>query len=211
MHKLIISSILAFPFTLGIFQFIPADIDKRIIFIGAMCIYWIFVGTSILLVINGRLRSLSSVFQAKLTNTNLLIKILPFLPAFGVLFISFLPNVIHISAFNFILIVLVSLVNGFIEEVYWRGLYLQKFADNFLIGFVVSSILFGAWHISLWYLDGITYHDGFLSLIGGALAMGFLWSYVSRKLKSIRLCIYAHILVNILAFTGLFVENQRYF
>ena len=85
---------------------------------------------------------------------------------------------------------------------------LKEFENSFFFGFVVSSVLFGMWHISLWYLKGITYHGGFAALVGGAFAMGLLWSYSARKLKNITLCIYAHILVNIFAFTGLFVDNN---
>ena len=119
-----------------------------------------------------------------------------------------MPNTLNITMINFIIIIFVSIINGVIEELYWRGIYLKEFENNIFIGLFLSSILFGTWHISLWYLKGIIYHGGFMSLVGGAFLMGLLWSFSSRKLKNINYCICVHILVNIFAFTGLFVENK---
>ncbi|MCK5065185.1 MAG: CPBP family intramembrane metalloprotease, partial [Candidatus Fermentibacteraceae bacterium] len=90
----------------------------------------------------------------------------------------------------------------------WRGLYLKEFGNNIVIGLYLSTLLFGVWHFSLWFVEGIEYSGGLLALVGGAYLMGLLWSYSSRKIGNIRMCIVGHVFVNVFAFTGLFVDNS---
>ena len=203
--KLIITSVLVFPITLLIYHLFPAHLSKMSTFILGMGIYWIFIGLSILFIM-GQLKDISQIFK-KEKKGEIFWNALAFLPVFGVFFICFLPGIQHISMQRWIIIIIIATVNGFLEETFWRGLYLIKFENNRLVRFLLSPVLFGLWHISLWHLKDITYVGGFMALVGGALAMGFIWSFVSGKLKNIRTCIYAHILTNIFAFTGLFAEN----
>jgi membrane protease YdiL (CAAX protease family) len=100
-----------------------------------------------------------------------------------------------------------AVINGFVEEFFWRGMYLLQFRKSVVIGMVVAPLLFAAYHIALWYVKGITYQGGIFALVGGAYVMGLLWSWVSRKTGTIFSVTIAHILVNVFAFTGLFVEN----
>jgi membrane protease YdiL (CAAX protease family) len=130
------------------------------------------------------------------------------LPVPGIFFISFFPNAGRLSLQTGILVLVVAILNGSIEEMYWRGLYLKEYGNSLLIGIILSTFLFATWHFSLWYAKGIEYQGGLLALVGGALIMGLLWSFISRKVKSIKICIIAHIIVNIFAFTGLFVGNS---
>jgi membrane protease YdiL (CAAX protease family) len=111
-----------------------------------------------------------------------------------------------------LIILAVSIFNGSIEEVYWRGLYIKIFKENRYLILIVSPLLFALMHGSFLAIKGVTYQGGIFALIGGALFMGVLWSYVSLKLESLRYGIAGHILVNVLAFTGLFAENDfRFF
>ena len=205
---LLASSILVFPLTWMLFRYLPQTMQGNRLFTAAMGIYWILILIPTLLITKGRLTTLVPILTGSITGQPAWLRLLPFLPTASVLFISFLPNVSRITLQQMITVTGIAFINGNLEEIYWRGLYLKEFANNFWIGFITSSLLFGAWHISLWTLNGVTYHGGFASLVGGALAMGILWSFVSRRMKSIRICIFAHILVNILAFTGLFVQNS---
>jgi membrane protease YdiL (CAAX protease family) len=100
-----------------------------------------------------------------------------------------------------------AVLNGSIEEFYWRGLYLLEYRDNVPIGFFLSTLLFGAWHFSVWSARGIVYKDGIVALIGGAYVMGLLWAWVARSQGNIRAVVFAHVLVNLFAFTSLFVDN----
>ncbi len=140
-----------------------------------------------------------------------LFKIAAFLPAIGAFFAAFLPNVESLALTTGLIIVVISIINGTLEEIYWRGLYLREHKGNRYLILIVSPLLFSLIHISFLTIKGMTYQGGVFALVGGALLMGLLWSYVSFKLNDIRYCIVGHVLVNIFAFTGLFVENGLQF
>jgi membrane protease YdiL (CAAX protease family) len=130
-----------------------------------------------------------------------------FLPAVGLFFVSFLPNAARLTLSTGMLLVLMTVLNGSIEELYWRGLYLIEYPNSNRIGFLFSWLLFGAWHVSLWFARGILFRDGFLALVGGAYGLGLLWTWSARSSGNLRTVIPAHILTNLFAFTVLFVDN----
>jgi membrane protease YdiL (CAAX protease family) len=122
-----------------------------------------------------------------------------------------LPNIGSLTLTTGLIILVLSIINGTIEEIYWRGLYLRKYKEKPYIILIVSTLLFALMHLSFLAIEGMTYKGGVFALVGGALVMGLLWSYISLKLNTIRYCIAGHIFVNIFAFTGLFVENDLQF
>ncbi len=130
-----------------------------------------------------------------------------FIPVYVVFFIAFLPNVASLGARLSFLVVATAAANASVEELYWRGLYLREFGDNALIGLWIATALFGGWHVSLYLIEGITFRGGFGALVGGAAAMGLLWSYVSRRLGNVAATTLAHVLVNAFTFTQLYVDN----
>jgi membrane protease YdiL (CAAX protease family) len=130
-----------------------------------------------------------------------------FIPVLGVFFVSFLPNAAALTLSTGALLIFTVVLNGIIEELYWRGLYLLEYPNNARIGFVLSTILFGAWHISLWFARGVVYKEGFIALVGGALGLGLLWAWVARTNGNLRAVVPAHILTNLFALTALFVDN----
>lgn len=205
-YILIISSTLAFPVTFIIFSIFPEKLSSMIVYIMGMGVYWMYISSFIILLLKDDFRAFRKVIKNEFPSS-LWIKTIPFLPVLGVLFISFLPNIRHIAIDRFLIVVFIAMISGSLEEIYWRGLYLMEFPKSTIFGFLIPSVLFGMWHISLWFLKGIVYHGGFGALVGGAFIMGILWSWSSRKLRQIRFGIYAHIIVNIFAFTGLFVDN----
>jgi hypothetical protein len=85
------------------------------------------------------------------------------------------------------------------------GVFFVSFLPN--VGFFLSLLLFGAWHISLWFARGILYKDGFLALVGGAYGLGLIWTWVARSNGNLRAVVPSHILVNLFAMTALFVSN----
>ena len=171
-------------------------------------IYWIYcLLFSILLLKRGE-RKLSSLFKSRPdSNKGLLYSITALIPAAGVFFIQFLPYISLLNRGIILLIIFNSLFNGFIEELYWRGLYLLEFRDSSFFGFWLSTILFGAWHIALYTIVSINF-GGFIPLVGGALIMGLIWGLCARKTGSILFPVLGHITVNLFAFTGLYIENS---
>jgi membrane protease YdiL (CAAX protease family) len=130
-----------------------------------------------------------------------------FLPAFGTFFVAFLPNAAMLTFSTGVLLVLTAVINGSVEELYWRGLYLVEYPSDTRTGFIFSWLLFGAWHISLWFSRGVIFADGFFALVGGAFGLGLLWTWSARSSGNLRTVIPAHILTNLFAFTALFVDN----
>ena len=206
---LLISSFIVFPFTLVVFRMATTILGPKWGYLFGFGVYWAYALSITWILTTKEKRYLSSILR---TNSKIKYRLLfnaaALLPVPGVFFISFLPNASHLSLQTGILVLVVAILNGLIEEIYWRGLYLKEYGSSLLIGFILSTLLFTTWHFSLWYAKGIEYQGGLLALVGGAFIMGLLWSFISRKVKSIKICIIAHIIVNIFAFTGLFVENS---
>jgi membrane protease YdiL (CAAX protease family) len=131
-----------------------------------------------------------------------------FIPVLPTIFISVLyPNVSKLTLSTAALVIFTSVVNGPIEEFYWRGLYLLEYRDNKWIGFFLSTLLFGAWHFAVWFAKGMHYNGGVLPLVGGAYFLGILWMWVTRSMGNVRAAVFAHMLINLFALAGLFVEN----
>ena len=206
---LITSSVLVLPFNLFIFSIASANFRAGSVFLLGCILYWLYISLIILLLHKEDSPSLMKMVSPNAESRYaVILKAAVFLPAIGAFFVVFLPNIESVNLKTGLIILGISIVNGTIEEVYWRGLYIKIFKENRYLILIVSPLLFTLMHGSFLAIKGVTYHGGISALVGGALFMGFLWSYVSLKLNSIRYCIAAHILVNILAFTGLFVENN---
>ncbi len=202
------SSVLLIPFTLVAFQITTRLWGPRFGFLIGLGLYWGYT-----LIVTGWLSRGSEGYLRELfklgawTRPRILCYSLCFIPTFGVFFIAFVPTVASITQQILLLAVVTAAINGFVEELYWRGLYLREFRDDARIGLWLATGLFGAWHISLFLIDGITYHGGFGALVGGATVMGLLWSYASRRTGNIVANSLAHVLVNLFAFTGLYINN----
>lgn len=105
------------------------------------------------------------------------------------------------------LALLFSLINGVLEELFWRGLYNTLFRNSFWFGFVYPTIFFGCWHVAPYLIKSVSFEGGALSFVGGAFFMGTLWGWAVWKSKSIFFTTYAHVCTNFFAFTGFIYVN----
>jgi hypothetical protein len=210
---LIISSILVLPFNLFVFGTASTNYGAGIVFLLGCIFYWLYILLTVLLLKKDDFLNFSKMLSSNHAfQYARLLKTAAFLPAIGAFFVGFLPNFGHITLKTGLIILGVSVINGTIEEIYWRGLYLKVFRQNRYFILIVSPLLFALMHGSFLAIEGIIYEGGALALVGGALFMGLLWSYVSFRSDRIDYCIAGHVFVNIFAFTGLFVENNiRFF
>ena len=71
-----------------------------------------------------------------------------------------------------------------------------------------SGGLFTLWHVPLALSAGIIFDGGALALIGGAGALGLLWSWIAWRTGSVFWTSIAHVLTNVLTFWVLFNANQ---
>lgn len=134
------------------------------------------------------------------------IALLAFVPAVLTFFAAFLPVASRAHVTALLVVAAVALVNGSVEEVFWRGLVLAR-PDESPRRIVASQVLFTVFHFAFLFLP-VSYHGGAAALVGGAAFMGALWLAVTRYGGSLLFVIAAHVLTNFFAFTQLFTENE---
>lgn len=133
--------------------------------------------------------------------------VLTWSPPIAIFFAVFLIAAPQLPVIALIAILVVSIVNGVTEEVFWRGSFFATFRDDIKIAYLYSALLFAAWHIALALIPGVEYEGGAMALIGGAAAMGFAWGWVVWRTGEMRSVTIAHVLTNIFAFSGLMLVN----
>ncbi len=98
-----------------------------------------------------------------------------------------------------VLAMAMGLVNGFSEEFFWRGAFLEQGRGN--IPFQVLGVgLFTAWHVPLAFAHGIIFPGGALALVGGAMCLGAFWSVIAVRTDRIGWPIVSHVLTNCIVF-----------
>lgn len=179
-------------------------------YIIGFCIYWFIFCIPVSLYLSHGFGYIRGIYFQKSNlpiATKLIYYVLAFIPCLGTLFAVFI-EIAPKAGFKVLLLALgFALINGTIEEMFWRGLFNKVFTKNIFLSFVFPSIFFGIWHIALFMAKGITYQGGFSSLVGGAFIMGLLWGFIAYKTKSIKIVTIAHVIVNFTAFTGLIYQN----
>jgi membrane protease YdiL (CAAX protease family) len=205
---LLVSSVVLLPFTFLLFQLTTAFLGPKWGYVTGFLGYWSYCLLTAWFLSGSDWSYFKDMWNQQHRGKHLKwIALAAFIPALGTFFVSFLPNVVKLTLSTSALLLFMAVLNGSIEELYWRGLYLLEYPDNTAIGFILSWLLFGAWHISLWFARGVIYEDGFLALVGGAYGLGLIWTWVARSNKNLRAVVPAHILANLFAFTALFVDN----
>ncbi len=121
--------------------------------------------------------------------------------------VSFVPNTSILSQGGMYLALLMAGINAPLEEMAWRGGFLATFRTRPRLGFWLSWLLFSAWHVPLLFSVGIAFDGGALALIGGAAALGLLWTWIAWRTGSVFYTGLAHFLTNVFAFWVLFDRN----
>lgn len=112
----------------------------------------------------------------------------------------------QVPAIAIALALLFGLVNGTLEEFFWRGAYLSQGRGD--ARFQLLGVgLFTLWHVPLALAHGVTYQGGSLALIGGALGLGLFWSFIAYRTNHIGWPVVSHALTNAIAFIGLIAAN----
>jgi hypothetical protein len=202
-----ISQMVAPAFGLIVFSMIGRSAPPLAAFVFAMLAYWAYLAivTTVVVIkdrsLAKRLRALLGPSRAPLFGA------LAFVPIGGAFFVAFLPIVGALKATTLLVAAAIGVVNGALEEVYWRGVTLASVEGRGKwIRYVAAATLFTIFHFAFLQL-GLDYQGGALALVGGAGVMGALWTLVAVKTESVRPSIVAHQLVNTLAFSSLFTNN----
>ena len=121
--------------------------------------------------------------------------------------VTVVPNTSLLTTHGVMLAAVIGLVNAPLEETAWRGGFMTAFAERPLLGFWLGWALFTAWHIPLALSHGIVFDGGWLSLVGGAAALGLVWSWIAWRTGSVFWVTIAHVLTNVLTFWVFFDRN----
>lgn len=133
--------------------------------------------------------------------------ILSFVPVVATFTVAFLPQVSLYSGQLMMIVIAYAILNGTLEELFWRYTYNNIFSKDMMLSYIWPTINFTCWHFSLLLVDGMTYTGGALALVGGAGVMGIIWGLMMYKTHNIKVAILSHIGVNFCAFSQLVYEN----
>ncbi len=185
-------------------------LGKTIGYIASFCVYWFVFCIPISVFVMGGVKELRTVYSMKsemrkVTRTGYYF--LALIPCIAVFFAAFIKVAPLITIQILSTAMFFALINGTIEELFWRGVYIKIFNNRMSLAYIYPAIFFGVWHIGLYLAKGIHYQGGLISLVGGASFMGWLWGWVAYKTKAIKIISIVHIMVNFFAFTALIYEN----
>ncbi len=195
----------------GFSVFIGNTGNKALAYILTSLVYWCVFCLPLSFYFLGGYGAVRNVYAKPVSQTpakaRRVLNLLAFMPCLGTLFAVFIPNIAALPIQALGLALLYAVLNGAIEELFWRGVFIKIFPEDILKGYLLPTIFFGLWHIALYTLKGMRYQDGFAALVGGATLMGALWGWVAYRTKSIRTVTAAHIVANFFAFSGMIYEN----
>ena len=104
-----------------------------------------------------------------------------------------------------ILVTIAALLNGTMEELFWRGTLLRDDAD--VSAQALQLVLFTGWHIALLFAHGVEVTGGAFGLFGGAAVGGALWTYTRMQTGTAGFGALSHVGLNLFAFAGVAAQN----
>jgi len=90
-----------------------------------------------------------------------------------------------------------AVVNGTLEEVFWRGVFARRFPSNPWLGMMYPAVLFSLWQLVPWAVFPTLLHVPAFIVLGVALPVGLLYNWVAWRTGSIHLTVLSHVLTNL--------------
>ena len=95
-------------------------------------------------------------------------------------------------------------INGFCEEILWRGLYIKSFPDNFWMAILFPAIGFALWH----FVPLHVFSDGNkFRFVLSTLFLGLAYGWISYRTGSTKWTTISHSLNGILALSGMLAPS----
>ena len=195
---LMLSPIVLLASMYGVFRGMTAAFGTQPGFVAAFLVYWAVWGVAVPLWFVGR-DGFADLFRpaqrrsAPFTILAVLALALPVLAGFLFVFPS-----LYYSADRLLLVFAVyAIVNGMLEEVYWRGLFVRAFPRDQLLGFLYPAAMFGAWHLVVLSMSGLWPPVAPLYAFILAASLGLLYAWVVNRTGSIRWAAASHVLLNL--------------
>ena len=104
-----------------------------------------------------------------------------------------------------------ALINGVLEEVLWRGVYVSIFPGQWLWGVIYPAIGFGLWHLSPQSIFPHTGSGGKFGFAFSAIFLGLAFGWVAMSTGTILWVSAAHVLMDFAGMGGREYLDKREF
>ena len=163
----------------------------RIGWILGLMIYWLLWGMVYPISVAGR-ESIRAMIKPQKPDITLILLVL--FPLIMAVVFKYIPGGMHYDKpdkWILMLLIFSAFGNGFFEEIFWRGVYMQLFPRNIFYRIVWPSIWFGLWHYVPGSLNPSEGHV--MGLMIGALFLGFYSGFLAWKTNSLWWSILTHV------------------
>jgi uncharacterized protein len=109
------------------------------------------------------------------------------------LFFAFLPRLDRINMPILIGSLLLGVIIGVTEEIFWRGLFIRFFPNRTWLNVIYPSLLFGIWHVAPLAVRPSSMPGGVYSFVFYAVILGVSYALAARRTNSIAWCTISHI------------------
>lgn len=103
-----------------------------------------------------------------------------------------------------VLVAMLALINGTLEEIFWRGALLPAPDRE---GVIVGWVLYVAWHLVFVFAQGVEMLGGAAFLLLGAAVMGAIWMALRLNTGTLGPAIASHVAFNLFLFADLAARN----
>ncbi len=188
-----------------LFPMLTEQLGKATGFVVSNLAYWLFCVIPAVVIFKGT-RKLKEMYTLNFSKHKIY-TFLAFLPAVVTAMVSFVPIIGKAGIVTVLTAVPIAIVNGTVEELFWRGTYNKAFG-RFVFAFLYPTIMFTAWHVALTFSKGIEYKGGDFILLAGAAITGILYGLTCYKTKSLGIITLSHILTNFFGYCGMLYDNR---
>jgi len=112
----------------------------------------------------------------------------------------YFPGFIKAPLLLIIIAIPVAIINGTLEEILWRGLYIKAFPQKLFPGFIYPALGFALWHMSPQLI--FPAESGIFTFVGSAFLLGLGYGWIVYKTSSIKWTALSHSVNGIIALGG---------
>lgn len=194
-----------------LFSALPELLGRRRGYFAAFCVYWIAFGIGLPVFTAGLGPLLSTLVPRPLPGGVLGIALAlllvgpPAVAAFGM----FRPRLPEATPAILAASAGIALVNGFAEELLWRGAFIKVFPADPILAVLLPAIGFGVWHLAPQIVLPVRNRGGVVAFVAWAFVLGLAYGAVAYLTGSIALTIASHVLTDFFGLAGAFYLRSR--
>lgn len=175
-------------------------------YFAALALYWVFFCVPVGLAVLGR-EGLARKLTLRVWGAWWLPVLILAQPLGLFLFYALPEGLLGVPTSALLLGLAFALVNAPLEEIAWRGAYLEASRGNVLVQ-QLGVVLFALWHVPLTLAVGVTFGVGPVALVASSFALGALWAVAAWWTRAIGWPVVGHVLTNAAVFPLLIAGNM---